>query len=117
MPFVGKDLKRIAVGRIIRNCIFAIFCVVGLSSNARAGDGATLIFNSGIVVEIDDGYSQLINSLKSLDSKTSIHKVVELNLGGGTFLVNVSEIVVLCRDKCKNMTIKHQLDPARAPKR
>jgi len=83
-------------------------------NTALAGDAATLIFESGQVVMIEDGYRQIVDSMKGLTGQPDQHKIVELNIGGGSFLLNVSQVVVVCRDDCKSLLIRHQLDPARS---
>ena len=78
-----------------------------------AGDAATLIFESGQVVKIDDGFRQIVDAMKGLNSSSSDHKIVELNIGGGSFLLNVAQVVIVCRDACEPLTVLHQLDPRR----
>lgn len=87
----------------------------GFPGAAWAGDAATVIFKSGQVVKIEDGFRQVTEALKQY--RADGHgggAIVELNLGGGTFLLNVAEVVIACRDTCAGLTIMHQLDPKRA---
>lgn len=92
--------------------IFAILSLI-LVSQAWAGDGATVIFKSGQVVQIDDGYRQIVESMKTLNGASTDHKILELTIGGSSFLLNISEVVIVCRDNCSNVVILHQLDPKR----
>lgn len=80
---------------------------------AFAGDGATIIFNSGQIVKIDDGFRQVVEAIKSQSKDSNTSRFIELNLGGGTFLLNLNEIAIVCRDNCTGLTIQHQLDPKR----
>ncbi|WKZ57423.1 MAG: hypothetical protein QY326_01785 [Bdellovibrionota bacterium] len=79
---------------------------------AWAGDGATIIFKSGQVITFPDGFRQVSQAFRSLDgTKDNEKKVVELNLGGGTYVLQLNDIEMVCRDQCSNATIKHQLAP------
>jgi hypothetical protein len=84
-----------------------------VASEAYAGDAAMLIFKSGQVVKIDDGFRQISEALKRGQDAEGKSAVVELNLGSGTFLLNVAEVAVACRDDCSGITVMHQLDPKR----
>ncbi|MBX7136951.1 MAG: hypothetical protein K1X83_03130 [Oligoflexia bacterium] len=79
-----------------------------------AADAATVVFESGLVVTIEDGYRQIVEALKATSGKDDRASILELNLNGGSFLLNVAEVVVVCRDECKGLKVRHQLDPARA---
>lgn len=81
---------------------------------ASAGDAATIIFRSGQVLQVGDGYRAIVDSLKRLNSESTDHRLVELTLGGGEVVLNVAEVVMVCRDGCRGMSIQHQLDPKRA---
>ena len=80
---------------------------------ASAGDAATIIFKSGQVLQIGDGYRAIVDSLKKLNSDSTEHRLIEVTLGGGEVVLNVSEVVMVCRDGCRGMSIQHQLDPKR----
>ena len=84
---------------------------------AFAGDAATVIFQSGQVVKIDDGFRQIVDAMKGLNSSNKSYKIVELNIGGGSFLLNIAEVVIVCRDACEPLTVLHQLDPRRGSSR
>lgn len=81
---------------------------------AYAGDAAMLIFKSGQVIKVDDGFRQISEVLRRSSGTENKMSMVELNLGSGTFLLNVAEVVVACRDDCSGITIMHQLDPKRS---
>ncbi len=80
--------------------------------HAFAGDAATVIFKSGQVVRIDDGFRQLVEAMKKV-KPTDEFSLLEMNISGGTFLLNMAQAVVVCRDTCSSLQIMHQLDPRR----
>jgi hypothetical protein len=88
-------------------------CPLLLPISAFAADAATLIFRSGQRVYVDDGFRLIVDAMKSLNEKSQDHKVVELNIGGGSFLLNVAEVVIVCRDKCVSLQVIDTRDPAR----
>jgi len=96
---------------VISNLFF-----LGLATSAYAGNGATIAFRSGQLAFIDDGYDQLLVAMQSLERKDSTHKIVKLTVAGGTFLLNVSEVVLICRDRCKSVDFYDQRDPSRGRK-
>lgn len=92
--------------------------IIFLPSAVLAGEGVTLVFKSGQVVSINDGYRAVVSAMRSLDKKsTEVNKIVELSVGGSTFLLNMAEVVIVCRDECSNLQVNHQLDPARSKSR
>ena len=95
--------------------IFVFSALLLLNSRvALAGDAATLVFKSGQMVMIEDGYNKVVDQMRSISGKPEQPHIVELNIGGGSFLLNISEVVIVCRDDCKSLIVRHQLDPARA---
>ena len=91
-----------------------LLVLVVAPANALAGDGATVIFKSGQMILIDNGYGQIVESMKSLNlGKDSQHKIISLDVGGGEFILDLAQVVVVCRDVCKSVTVLHQLDPSR----
>ncbi len=87
--------------KILFACLFLI-----LSSTAYAGDGATILFREGQVAYIANGYETIVSEYKKLSSSNEQHKIVELKLESNPFLINLAEVVVICRDRCSSMTIK-----------
>ena len=72
---------------------------------AYAGDGATIIMKSGVVITITNGYSQLVTGMRSLKS-TGVHNYpMEIEIENTSFYVNLGEVALLCRDTCSSMTI------------
>lgn len=94
------------IKRLSSVLVAALLCPV----SALAGDGVTMIFRSGQVVLIDNGYKQIVDAMKSLnDEKDVRHRIVALDIGGDNFMLNLAELVVVCRDTCKSLTVQHQL--------
>ena len=83
-------------------------CAVSLMIAPRcalAGDGATIIMKSGVVVTITNGYNQLVTGMRSLKSSGVENYPVEIAIEGTSFYVNLGEVALLCRDTCSSMTI------------
>ncbi len=107
-----SSLNSIIIGRALVVCLLASLHLF-ITPKCYAGDAATVIFESGQVVKIDDGFRQIVDAMRSLNGSSAHHKIVELNIGGGSFLLNVAEVVIVCRDACDPLTVLHQLDPRR----
>ena len=101
----------------MKRTVIAIFCaflgVFSLPGTALAGDAATIHFKSGHVVIIDDGFKDIVEAMRGLNSSSSDHKIVKLDLQGGSFLLNVAEVVIVCRDSCRGLTTVDTRDAAR----
>lgn len=100
--------------KAIRFVLYLIVLISTLPNLAIAGDGATILFREGQVAYLENGYSALVEEYKKLNSKESSHKIVELKLESNPFLINISEIVIICRDRCKSLEV---VDPRRTDKR
>lgn len=72
---------------------------------ACAGDAVTLLFREGQVVYLDYGYKAIAEAFKRNGGKDGGQNVLELSIEGGSFLLDLSQIVVVCRDRCSAMTI------------
>jgi hypothetical protein len=81
---------------------------------AHAGDGATLVFESGQLVRLNNGYGAILSAMKNLNDTNQKHRIVELNLEGNSFLLNVAEVVIVCRDRCSSLEVQDLRDPARS---
>ena len=79
--------------------------VVGTPRLAFAGDGATIIMKSGVVITITNGYNQLVTGMRSLKSTGVQNYPVEILIENTSFYVNLGEVALLCRDTCSSMTI------------
>ncbi len=90
--------------------------ILFFSSSAFAADRATVLFESGQIVVVDDGYLKIVEEYKRLNRNSSEHHIIELSVGGGTFLMNLAQVVVVCRDDCRSLFYTHQLDPGRGKK-
>lgn len=85
------------------------------TSSALAGDGVTVIFKSGQVVVMDYGYQKIVDQVKASGrSQSNTNSFVELTVNGGSFLLSLDEIALVCRDDCRNLVVSHQQDPKRA---
>lgn len=69
---------------------------------ALAKDAVTIVFKSGLVVRIDDGYKQVVEATRASSGQESL----TLNLDGNPFVLKVSEVAVVCKDDCAGMIIK-----------
>lgn len=79
---------------------------------AYAGDAAMIVFKSGVVVNLDNGYKQLVDGMKGLKMKGSENYPVEIQIEGTSFFINLGEVAVLCRDRCSSLTI---ISPKQGP--
>ncbi len=97
------------------NLVLTVGLFGSLCSSAYAADGATIVFTSGQVVRLQDGFKDLAPAFKRLSDKkgNQEHQVVQLTLNGNTFLLNLAEVVILCRDDCGGLSIEDKRDPAR----
>ena len=92
----------------MKNLLKAAVFALGIMTAPRlalAGDGATIIMKSGVVVTITNGYSQLVTGMRSLKSSGVHNYPVEIVIEGTSFYVNLGEVALLCRDTCSSMTI------------
>lgn len=105
-------MRKLNVRRLLLQFVGILALCVPLS--AYAGDAATVVFKSGQIVEIENGYRQVIEAMQQLAKGQKDYYIVDLNIGGGSFLLNVAEVVIVCRDDCKSLRVRHQLDPARS---
>jgi hypothetical protein len=79
--------------------------VLGGSASAHAGDAAKIVFKSGVVISLTNGYKQLTDGMKELKAKGSQNYPIEILIEGTSFFVNLGEVAVLCRDTCSALTI------------
>ena len=97
--------------------LLLVASLVGVAAPAFAGEAATVVFRSGQVVRINDGYSVVVAAMSKLHGSNQTHSIVTLNIGGGSFLLNVAEAVIVCRDHCPSLEVVDVRDPARTPTR
>ena len=71
-----------------------------------APDPATLLLKSGAVLRLNDGYRELVQAMTSLGSSNSTVKVLDLSIGGEPFIINMVEVVVLCKGSCNAMKVE-----------
>lgn len=96
----------------ISSIVFSIALVAGVAplNAAHAGDGATILFREGHVAYLANGYTTLVEEYKKLNSKDASHSIVELKLESSPFLINLAEVVIICRDRCTSLEV---IDPRR----
>lgn len=82
-----------------------VVVVMAFPVRANAGDGATIIMKSGVVITINNGFAQLVAGMKSLKSSGAQNYPVEIEIENTSFFVNLGEVALLCRDTCSSMTI------------
>ena len=90
---------------MIRLLTLLFLAITTLPSAAHAGDGATIIRKSGVVITTNNGFAQLVAGMKSLKSSGVHNYPVEIEIENTTFFVNLGEVALLCRDTCSSMTI------------
>lgn len=95
--------------------LLLLAAALAIPATARAGDGATIVFASGLRAYINNGYGVLVQQMKQLQSQD--HQIVELNIEGGSFLLDVAQVVIVCRDRCTSLEVVDFRDPARTPHR
>ena len=71
-----------------------------------APDPATLLLKSGAVLRLNDGYRELVQAMTSLGSSSSTVKVIDLSIGGEPFIINMVEVVVLCKGTCNALKVE-----------
>ncbi len=64
-----------------------------------------IVFKSGVIVNLDNGYKQLVDGMKGLKIKGSENYPVEIQIEGTSFFINLGEVAVLCRDRCSSLTL------------
>ena len=89
----------------LKRISFSFLLITIFSSTAFAGDGATIVLRSGVKLYFANGYKQLVNGVKEFNKKSSENYIAELNIAGDTFMINLDEVAVLCRDRCSSIEI------------
>lgn len=88
-----------------------LFSVIFLPLAAWAGDAATIVFREGHIAYISNGYAALVQEYKNLNEASKPHKIIELKIESSPFLINLSEVVIVCRDRCTSLEV---IDPRRS---
>jgi hypothetical protein len=82
-----------------------VLIAMTFSLPAHAGDGATIIMKSGVVITINNGFTQLVAGMKALKTSGVQNYPVVIEIENTSFFVNLGEVALLCRDTCSSMTI------------
>ena len=91
--------------------LMALMMTVFSSTDAHAA-GATLVFKSGLRVFVNNGYDKIVDAFSKIQ-KDARHNIVSLDVEGGIFLLDVAELVLVCKEKCSSIDIIDTRDPAR----
>ncbi|MCB0354612.1 MAG: hypothetical protein KDD64_13845 [Bdellovibrionales bacterium] len=86
--------------------ILVIFLFLSPSTPALATDPAYLVLKDGGEATLRDGYKQLVNAMRDLMKERKESSIVELNLDGNSFFIDVAQIAVLCKEPCRSFEIK-----------
>ena len=96
---------------IFKFSALVLVSLISLTSTAYAGDGATLLFREGQLAYVANGYSALVEEYKKLNRNDSKHNIIELKIESSPFLINLAEVVIICRDRCTSLEV---MDPRRS---
>ena len=93
--------------RLMRVILIAGLLNLLVAAPALAGEDVTIVFKSRAIVHIRNAYKQIANGLKDFNRRAGgvENYMLELNLEGNTFFINLADIAVLCRDRCRSMEI------------
>lgn len=77
-----------------------------LPTHAFAGNGATIILETGVIFKIRQGYDQISSAMQKLSKKdVSTTKFQEIKSDGTSFTINLSKVAAICRDECQPVQI------------
>lgn len=93
----------------------ALILAVNLPAMALAQEEVALALKSGHVIRIPYGYSQIAEAMKRMREERNF--VVEINVNGAPMLLNLPEVVAVCKGKCTYLDVVDKRDPSRAPAR
>lgn len=83
--------------------ILLTLAVICFCSSAYAGDGVTLVFQEGQVVQLNYGFKQIADAFRNLNNSSTSRKIIEASVEGGTLLIDMSQVAIVCKDDCKGM--------------
>ena len=96
---------------MIRSALCAAVLLLACAGSANAA-GATLIFKSGLRVYVNNGYEKIVDAFSAVP-KDARHTVISLDVEGGIFLLDVAEVVLVCKEQCSSIKVVDTRDPAR----
>lgn len=82
--------------------IIFIFATTLSPLQASYADGITIVFKSGTVIYLADGYKQILDKVKA---NSSSEGAVEVSISGETIVLTPSDIAMLCKGSCQGMRI------------
>ena len=92
-----SSLRWPQAAKVVVRSLVALGVLMG-PATALAGQGVTLLFKSGDLVRLDDGYEQVVRAMRKQGEQ-----LIELNSGGNSLFVRIEEVLVACRDTCPSM--------------
>ncbi len=72
---------------------------------AFAGDGATIITESGVLIKLKNGYAQIESALAQ--NANNKKQIVAVKIEGETIQLNLDHVSLICRDDCKVAEISY----------
>lgn len=97
--------------RILAFVLAASFALAG--APAEAADGATLVLREGQIVRTNYGYKQISEAFKQ-GADADKKRILELTIEGSSFLIDLSNVVIVCRDDCPAIRVE---DPRQTSRR
>jgi len=91
--------------KLLQFKLVVLACIGFNISSAYAGNGATIIMESGIILNLREGYERLRSALKEFNDVKGDHYFVELKVDGQAFFIDAGRISALCRDSCRKVDI------------
>lgn len=97
--------RRPSIGRCTG--IAALFCAASVIGPAPAfsADGATLVLREGQIVRTNYGFKEISEAFRKLGSKDQ-PSILQLTIEGGSFLINLADVAIVCRDDCPSLTVE-----------
>lgn len=93
---------------LVRRIVPLLACALylgALPQGASAADGATLVLREGQIVRTNFGFKEIAEAFKKMPASEH-HKVLELTIEGGSFLINLADVAIVCRDDCPSLQVE-----------
>ena len=99
----------------MKKLLMTVFLTASLAVGgvALAQEEVALALKSGHVIRIPYGYSQIADAMKRMRDERNV--IIEINVNGAPMLLNLTEVVAVCKGKCSYLDVVDKRDPARAP--
>ena len=77
-----------------------------LTPLAFAGNGATIILETGVTFKMRQGYDQISTAMQKFSKKKqSNDQFIEIKIDGSSFTINLGKVAAICRDECQPVQI------------